>query len=230
MTVLEIIDNARKILKDQLPSTRTFPDDSSSFFQDTEMVQWLNWTQYEVQNKLVQTFENWFVTSTSISLVDGTEEYNLPCACLKVVRVEDNEASNAPIELLPISFNDKDKYLYPAEYQYSQHGDVACYAIKGNRFVFRPRPTRSTNNTIKVYYCRRADYINTATACSIIPDEYHELLVWGVVENGMIKQEATAEAMAMVLGRRNRLVADLITTGENRQIQRSRKVKRKKGI
>jgi hypothetical protein len=35
--------------------------------------------------------------------------------------------------------------------------------------------------------------------------------------------------MAVVLGRRNRLVDDLMKTGENRQIQRSRTVRRKKG-
>jgi hypothetical protein len=72
------------------------------------------------------------------------------------------------------------------------------------------------------------DTVNTASTCSVIPNEYHELIVWGIVENAMIKKEANAEAMGVVLGRRNRLVEDLMRTAEDRQVQRSREVRRKK--
>jgi len=228
MTTIEVIDAARKILKDKLPSTRTFPDNSSSFFEDTEMLGWYNWAQLEVQNKLVQTFENWFVTNTGITIVAGTDSYPLPSGCLKVVRVEDITDTAAPVEILPMTFNDKDKHLSSLHINISGDSDIEYYAIYGGRFIFRPIPSSGGINKIRVYYSRRVEAIIDASSCSTIPDEYHELLVWSVVENGLIKQEATAEAMNVVLGRRNRLVADLVTTAEDRQVQRSRQVRIKK--
>lgn len=230
MTLIETIDAARKILKHKLNPARTFPDDSSSFLEDSEMIDWYNWAQMETQNKLVQTFENWFVTSTAISIVAGTEEYSMPSGCLKILRVEDIKNPDNPIEIPPMSFNDKDRnYWNTIIGRSSSVSELGNYAIKGNRIVFRPKPTFSNTQGVKVYYERRVDTIISATDSSIIPQEYHELIMWGVVENGLIKMEATAEAMSMVLARRNRLVQDLIITGENRQIQRSRTVRRKKG-
>lgn len=229
MTNLEVIDSARRILKDRLPATRTFPDDTSGFFEDTEMLDWLYWSTLEYQNKLVQTDEGWFVTSTSINLVANQEEYSMPCACLKVVRVEDIQNTSAPVEIAPIAFNDKDKYLNRTYLDNTSGvGAVGAYAIKGDKFIFRPRPSSSLASGVRVYYHRRAEKSIIASECSVIPNEYHELLVWGVVENGLIKQEATAEALASVLTRRNRLVDDLLKTGENRQIQKSRTVRLRK--
>ena len=228
MTLIECIDSARKILKDKLPSTRTFPANSSSFFEDSEMTEWFNWAQLEIQNKLVQTFENWFVTSCGINIVAGTDEYVLPSGCLKIVRVEDISDTQAPVEVLPMTFNDKDKHLDSAWGDSSGNSDIEYYAIKGNRLVLRPIPSQGGTGKLKVWYSRRVDFLISASSCSTIPNEYHELLVWGIVENGLIKQEATAEAMSVVLGRRNRLVADLMTTAEDRQVQRSRQVRIKK--
>jgi len=228
MTVIEILTAARKILKDEIASG-TFPNDSSSFFTDSEMLTWLNWAQREYQNKLVQAHEQWFVTATSINIIAGSEEYDMPCASLKIVRVEDIRDTSAPVEIYPITFNEKDKYSYFEQLSGANIGSIVNqYAMRGNKFVFRPRPTTSMNSAVRVYYVRRVDDLVTASDISDIPLEYHELLVWSVVENGMIKQEATAEAMATVLARRNRLVADLAITAEDRQVQRSRQVRRRK--
>jgi hypothetical protein len=127
-----------------------------------------------------------------------------------------------------MTFNDKDKHLNSAWGDSSGNSDIEYYAIKGNRLVLRPIPSQGGTGKLKVWYSRRVDFLISASSCSTIPNEYHELLVWGIVENGLIKQEATAEAMSVVLGRRNRLVADLMTTAEDRQVQRSRQVRIKK--
>lgn len=229
MNKLEIIDASRRILKDVLDPARSFPDDSSSFFTDSEMIDWHYWAEVEVQSKLIQTHENWFTTSTSINTVAGQEEYSMPCGVLNVVRVEDYTDSSAPIEIHPMSFNSKDRYGANLSTGHSSVGSVCYYAIQGSKFVLRPPPAETKTSAIRVYFSKIVPKTTSASTCSTIPDQYHELIIWGIVENGLIKQEANAEAMSVVLGRRNRLVEDLMKTGQSRQVQHPRQVRRKKG-
>ena len=229
MTLIQVIDAARQIVKDELDSARTFPNNSSSFFTDSEMTTWFNLTQKEVQNKLIQTFENFFVTSTSIDIVANQEEYSMPIDHVKIIRVEDIQNTSAPIEVYPISFNDKERYTPIFNTNITALGYVHGYSIKGNSFIFRPRPDRSINSGVRVYYSKQIpDYVS-ATSCSIIPDNFHEALMWGVIRRAYAKQESTPEALSMAEGNFNRLMKEMVNTAENRQVQRSRRVKRRKG-
>lgn len=227
-TVLQVIDSARAYLKDPLDASRSFPDDSSTFFKDSDLLDWYNYTQREVQNKLLQSFENWFVTSTSITIVSGQAEYSMPSDVLKVVRVEDQENSSSPVEVSPITLNEKDNYSNLLSANDTDLGSVWNYAIKGNSFIFRPIPQTSTANKIKVFYSKRLPDYSSASSISELPLEYHELLVWGTVKRGLILQESTPEAMAVANGEWNRLMLAMSTTSEDRQIQRPRFVKRRK--
>lgn len=227
MTVIETIDMARAIMKHKLPPTRTFPDNSSSFFEDSEMLDWGHNSELEYQGKLIETYENWFVTSCNVGISGGQDYYSLPCQCLKIVRIEDIDNSLSPIEITPMTFNEKDNYLYKTRINMTSNSDIEYYAIVGNKIVLRPIP--SQGHSLKVHYCKKVDKPTATSSCWTLPDQYHELIMWGMVENMMIKQEANAEAMASVLGRRNRLVSDLMTTGENRQVQKSRTVRKMKG-
>ena len=226
MTILETVNEARKILKDKLDPTRTFPDDSSSFLEDSEMITWYNWGQIEVQNLLIHSHENWFVTQTSISIVAGTDEYSMPDGVIKIVRVEDRANPDATIEITPVPYNAKDSYGLVI--RQSGVASIKSYSLKGNSFVFRPKPTLSRASGVGVHFVKIVDTITSASTCSTIPDQYHELIMWTVVENGLIKQEANAEAMAAVLGRRNRLVDMLVRGSKQRQVQQSRTVRRRK--
>ncbi len=226
MTLIQVIDAARAIVKEPLPSTRTFPDDTK-FFKDSDMTDWYNFTQHEIQNRLVQTFENWFVTSTSIDIVAGTSEYSMPTDTLKIVRVEQVQNTAAPVEVYPMSINDKDKFS-GFRVGISSAGDVSRYAIVGNRFLFRPIPSRSLTAGVKVFYTPKIPNYSSASSISIIPTEYHEALVWGVAKRALIQAESTPEALSIAVTTFNTLMNDMSKSAENRQVQRSRKVKRRK--
>jgi len=226
MNLRETIDAARTFLKDPLPATRTFPDDSSSFFEDTEMTRWYNLEQRSIQNHMIQADENWFVTSTSITTISGQEEYTLPTDLVKIQRLEDYDNSSNPIEIIPMSFNDKDRYNSRYPWENSSVSDADFYAIRGNSIVLRPRPNKA--GTLKLYYSYRIPERVSATSCSAIPDEYHELIMWGMVKKGLMKQESTPEAYSLAVTEYTRLLGDLRSTSENRQSQKSRRVKRRR--
>lgn len=229
MTIAEAINGARDLLKDSLATSRTMPDDSSSFFTDTEMLRWLNWTQLDIQKRLIDTFENWLVTTTQVTLTANVEELAMPSGCIKIVRAEDVTNTSAPIEIHPINFNDKDSYNYWYQTQITQVGQVDAYAIYGNRLIFRPRP--STATPVRFYYCKAlddCDFVSASNTASLIPVQYHEMLVWGMVKRAMVKQEATAEALTVANAEYNNLMTELTRTAENRQVQRPRFIRRRR--
>ena len=111
MTLIEVVDFARDLLNEPLESSRTFPDDTSNYFRDTTLVKYFNQTQQELSNVIRESFENYFVTSTSISIVNGQTRYPMPADHVKTLRMEwvYPEETNAT-EIVPISFNEKDYY------------------------------------------------------------------------------------------------------------------------
>jgi hypothetical protein len=216
------------LLKDKLPSSRTFPDDSSSFYTDTQMLDWLHFAERDVQTRLIQTFENWFVTSTIFDIIEDLDEYALPSGCVKIIRLEDIEDEDNPIEIYPMSFNDKDKYTDRYDINVTANGHVYNYVVKGNDLILRPVPTRDISSGARLYYERRVTAYTCGSMDSEIPVEYQDLLVWNIVEYGFAQGEATPEALTYAIGKRRSLERLLATSGENRQVQRSRYVKRTK--
>ena len=89
MTLIEVIDTARFLLNEDLAASRTYPDDSSSFFKDTTLQRYFNIIQEEMQNEIIQTFEDYFLTSTFLSITAGCAGYLLPSGTIKVRRLED---------------------------------------------------------------------------------------------------------------------------------------------
>jgi hypothetical protein len=228
MQVIEIIDFARNILKSPLDAARAFPDDSSSFFSDTILLNFLNREQNVLQNKLIQSFENWFTTSCAININSGQEAYDMPSGCMRIIRMESTEDPENPREIFPMSFNDKEKYSTVLVNGVTSVGQLNHYAIFGGKIYVRPKPKKSTTNGLTFFYVRKLDDLTSGTQVSDIPGEYHELLAWGIVKRGMIMQEANAEAIAIISNEYNRLYAEMAVNAEDRQSQRPRQVKRMK--
>lgn len=228
MTTIEIIDYARDLLNEPLDSARSFPDNSSSFFKDSTLLGYLNREQSVVQNHLIQSFENYFVTEANITLTNGTEEYLLNSSVIKILRMEwiASDANN-PSEIVPISFNEKEMYT-GLNIDTTAASDITAYTIKGNNFILRPRPQRSITNAIKYYFIKKLADITTGSAVSEIPEQWHELMAWGIYKRALIQQEGATESIAVANGEYNKYLDDLKQWAEDRQIQRPRFVKRRK--
>jgi len=225
MTAIQIIDAARDLLAEPLASTRVFPDDTSSYFADTTFLKYLNLEQQALANIIDQSYENYFVTSTMISLIANTAEYTLPTDFKKLIRLENVENSDSPIELTPITFNEKDTVVAHT----ISYGSPSCYAMQDNSIVLAPKPTYSKANAIKIYYVKRLDDLSAASSISAIPSEYHEVIVWGIVKRAMFQQQAVGEAMVDVVTEYRLLVNEMKKSIENRQVHRPRSVRRRKG-
>lgn len=229
MTVIETIDFARDLLNEPLDSARTFPDDvSSGFFKDTTLLNYFNREQQIIQQELIQSFEHYFVTSTTIDIVNGTDEYTLTSGVIKIVRVEyiGHDIDN-PVEIIPQSFNEKE-FNHDYYSTVSGAGDVRAYSIKGDALVFRPRPKVSKASAVRYYYVQKLPDLSSGSSTSLIPEQFHEVLAWGIYKRALLMQEGNVEAVAAANSEYNRLIVSMRSWAENRQIQRPRQVKRRK--
>ena len=230
MTVIEVIDLARDILNEPLNVSRAsggFPDDTSSFFTDTQLLRYFNQVQRELNLTVIQAFENYLVTEADLNISNNVDTYGLPANFIKLVRAEDVRNSPAT-EIYPISLNEKEQYPGRLIYDLVNQGNPDKYFLKGTSIVFRPVPNFTTNSAVKLWYAKRlADMVATtgtagATATSEIPQEYHEALAWGIVKLAWISQQTDptpAEREFL------RLKEDMKKALEDRQIQQSRYVK-----
>lgn len=223
MTLIEVIDAARAIINEPLESSRTFPDNTSSFWTDTILTTYHNITQKEVQNDVVQSFEDYFVTETTVDIVSGTTEYTLPANFIKMRRVEDVRNTSRPIEIFPISLGDKDHNSYPVLISGTFH--QRGYYIKGNTLAFDDTPTFSQNSAVKLYYIKALADVTAGTNTSEIPGEFHQVLVWGVVKIALQQQQSDNN---FAIQEYEKQLQKMRRQAEDRQIQRPRRVKRRR--
>lgn len=226
MTLIQVIDAARSMLNEPLDSARTFPDNSSSYWADSTLTTYHNLVQAEIQNELISVFENFFVTQTTISFVNGVSDYALPTDFIQMVRVEDlRNNPNDPVEVLPITISRRGQRSAPLYISGASLNDG--YYILGSRIFFGDTPSTSYASAVRTFYVQRLAEVTSASSISEIPQEYHQLLVWGIIKYALLQEQAdTSKADTEY----EKLIVKMRKQAEDRQIQRPRKVKIRQGI
>lgn len=226
MTLIEVIDAARLILNEPLDTARSFPDNTSSFWTDGTLTTYHNLVQSEIQNELIQVYENLFVTQTTINFVAGSGDYVLPSDFIQMIRVEDlRNTPTDPTEIVPISISDRGAKSTPLTI--INNGVNDGYYFVGSKIHFDVTPTMTQGSAVRMFYVQRITDVTASTGVSDIPREYHQLLVWGIVKYALLQQQADTSKADVEY---EKLIAKMRKQAEDRQVQRPRKVKIKQGI
>lgn len=221
MTLIETIDAARGLLNEPLDSSRTYPDNTSSFWTDSILTTYFNIIQQEVQQEIIQTFEDYFLTSTDLAIVNGTSDYTLPTGFIKARRLEDRRVTTAPVEILPCTINDRSgggggKFTIASATVFA-----GGYYIRGNQIVLTDTPTYTNSAAIRLYYIKSLADVTAASLTSEIPIEHHRVLVWGIVKYALFQQQSDN---TLANAEYDKHMSNIKKQAENRQIQRPRRV------
>lgn len=220
MTLIEVIDGARSLANEELDSSRTFPDNTSTFWKDSTLVTYFNMVQHEVEQEIVQTFEDYFLTQTNLSIVSGCADYTLPTRFMKARRLEDFRQTE-PLEIYPSTLNERNIEWNPLTRERSTDF-IGGYYLRGNQIVLHDTPTFTNASAIRMFYIRALGDLSAGSETSDIPVEHHRILVWGVYKHMLTQQQTdTSKADAEY----DRLLGKLKGYCESRQIQRPRSVK-----
>ena len=220
-TVIELIDRARDLLNEPLDSTRTFPDDSSSFFKDTTLRRYLNISIEEVGNEIIAAGEGFFETQAFLDITAGTSHYTLPSGIVKIKRVEDVRAGldSRPVEINPVTINHREEGFYtniiPANHANS-------YYLAGDSIVLTSTPSFTNASAIRIHYVKKPGEVSGGTETTPIPTNHEGILVYGTLKQALFQMQADTTKADLEYEKR---LSKLRKQVEQRQVQRPRRVR-----
>lgn len=150
----------------------------------------LNMSLLEMYTEIVQQNEDYFATSTTISLVAGTELYTLPLNS-RILYVERVDQAGVAIPLKGVNLTQRWAYLSGS---LNLNSDLVYY-IAGNQIGFLPVPSQAAANSIRIWH------IPPATQLSADADkpplewsaDHHEVIVVGAFMRAMVRDKDSYE-------------------------------------
>jgi len=154
------------------------------YHTESQVTQFLNDAQAEVQKYLIQAGQNWYTKCKQTSLVAGSCEYYLPSDLLKVNRVEVVTGTSNSVDqtyvLEPITLNQQD--FFP-----QNRSDPSSYVITKNRIKLFPVP--QIVRTIKLTYSYRVSPLVLDTESFDVPEEFEEMIVLLAFKTGALRDD-----------------------------------------
>ena len=195
---------------------------TASFWTDVELYAYMSEAEQEVFNLIMEEDEGYFqTTDATIDYVNGTQEYNLPTDCVKVVLVERTDVD--PVKTLhPIRIQDKLQYE-PVNRTYATDTDYEYYYLSGTKIGIVPTPDENETNNLKIYHIPNPTDVSSGSSAFTVPDGYgaHQLIC---VKTAIIAKSKGDEPLADLERREARLEARLKTGLVSRQTQEAQYV------
>lgn len=124
--------------------------ENSNFITDAELLTYINKSIAELHDVLTQKFGNdYFASSTTVSLVAGTDSYNLPSDFFKLLGVDLQLTTSDYVTLKKFEFNERNRIqnsllrgVYGSSY--------FRYRLRGSQIWISPVPTGS--ESLRVWY------------------------------------------------------------------------------
>lgn len=130
---------------------------NSQFISDSELTSFVNTSIAELYDLLVQKFGNtYFLSTANISLVSGTDTYNLPTDFYKLIGVDLVLSNGEASTMKRFEFNERNQYT-TALYRGNFGVAYLRYHVQGNTIRFMPIPDSS--DTVKVWYAPLPVYL-----------------------------------------------------------------------
>lgn len=145
----------------------------------TELIRYANMAYKDLYAQIVLSKEFYFTTSSTISVVSGTDTYSLPSDFYKLDGVDlalDN--SGRYLTLRPFQFVERNKFRSGLALTIAPYGQVFKYVVVGGNIRFLPIPSQSASITL--WYTPEPAVITSFSTSLSLPigsDEYMSLYI-----------------------------------------------------
>ncbi len=141
------------------------------YFTKPQVDRFLNNAQYELQKRLLNMGQNYYMKPCYTTTVGNQADYVLPTDFEKLHRLElviNGSAPNESIQpLYPITLNQKDLIS-------NGSGQPECYYLKKDRLTLQQVP--QSPQVLRLYYSPRVTNMVLATDVPNAPEQYHEYI------------------------------------------------------
>jgi hypothetical protein len=179
-------------------------DPSQGYFTTKNVNTWLNLAQRQVQMKLLQAGQNWYMKPVTTTTVSGQSDYVLPSDFIIEHRLEavlsgtgTNESRQA---LLPVTTNEQDLITISL-------GNPTNYSIKKDRVVLYPTPQSVL--TLRLYYSPRVADMSLDTDSPDVPEQFMEYVALLAAYDGFIKDDRTPENLVQKMVKYEELLKEM---------------------
>ena len=170
----------------------TVPAASGTFITISEANACINNAINELRDVMIQKYgADYFATTSTISLVNGTEAYSLPSDFFKLLGVDYQMSNNEYVTLTPYELSERNRFNRSILRPYAS-SEFLRYRIRGSQIIFSPIPT--TTNTVRLIY------VPLATALSADGDTFECFNGWDeyVITDCCIKWLAKEESSTTI--------------------------------
>lgn len=194
--------------------------ESSQHIKDPELTNYINGSISELYDILIQKYGNeYFLSSTSFSLVNGTSEYNLPSDFYKLIGVD--------LQLTPTSdyislkrYDFQERNRYSASIIRGVYGaPLLRYHVQGS--VLRFEPTPRDTNTIRLWYVPTPTSLSADASTFAGYNGWEEYVIVDAAIKCMEKEESDTSALQL---RKNMLIQRIESAAGNRDANFSPKI------
>lgn len=199
--------------------------ENTQFVTDDEIVALLNRSHTELYDTLVGVYEDYFVTSTPVSIVANTEYYALPTDFYKALGMDLNIDSERSISLKRFQFTERNRYKTTI---YAPHipASIYQYHVEGTNIRFIPKPREA--KTAVLWYIPLPSKLVLSTpgtgevsSLDIRMAMYDDYLVVDSAINCLLKEESDVSAL---LVEREQIKQRILAAVPNRDANEPEKV------
>lgn len=163
-------------------------DDQGGFATAARVYEYINLALSELWDILVTNYEHYGRSLDTVTLVSGTESYNLPTDYLKTLKVFATSAGKR-YKLPRFTLEELDRYQDDVE-AVRADGSNLRYAIIGKLIWFTPTPT---GGTVEHWYVPQSPQFDVTNASdvidSIFPIGWEDFVITAAAERLLIREE-----------------------------------------
>lgn len=168
---------------------------NSQFISDSEWNRYINQSYAELYDLLTNMYKDFYVSSTTVSLVAGTDTYNLPALFYKLLGVDllINGVASSAITLRPFVFNERN--MYTDRPSFTANGNNYRYRLLGSQIKLVPTP--DTTDTLKLWYVPAITDLSSDGSTLDGVNGWEEYIVIDVAIKSLLKEESDVTALMM---------------------------------
>lgn len=174
-----------KTLSNLQAQTRTYLDEATqSDWTDTEVTREINSKYMELYVGVVEVYEDYYSTRTTVASVADQQEYTLPSDLYKIRRIEINynpsNSNSLPRKAVNVPMDSVLRDLGNSALGITVYRNPAYY-VRGTSFGFIPIPTEAGASAITVWYIAIPSELSASSDAINIPfpDRYGQLISLG---------------------------------------------------
>lgn len=175
--------------------------EASQFVTDSEILSLLERANRELYDMLVQSFAEYYISSTQFTLIPGQDLYPVPTDFYKLQGVDLVQSfdANQRLTLKPFMFAERNQYGAGTFYG-AFNNSYLRYNLEGNNLRFRPLPQQAA--VVELFYVPVAKTLTVSltpaageqNAIDAI-NGYDEYLILDAAINMLIKEESDVTAL-----------------------------------